>query len=70
MKPSTPIDRAAKPRQARVLAISVTRTGFEWALTNLCGSTPAPGETHETWKALLSTERPYPRFAGEPPVHR
>ncbi|WP_030144285.1 DUF4291 domain-containing protein [Glycomyces sp. NRRL B-16210] len=46
---------ASKPGQARVLAIAITREGFEWALANSCGSTPAPGETRETWKARLES---------------
>ncbi|WP_243901571.1 DUF4291 domain-containing protein [Glycomyces niveus] len=45
---------AAKPGQTRVLALSITRAGFEWALTHACGSTPAPGEIHDTWQTRLA----------------
>ncbi len=44
---------ATKPGQARVLAVSITRGGFAWALANSCGSTPAPDETHDDWKRRL-----------------
>ncbi|WP_232822899.1 DUF4291 domain-containing protein [Glycomyces dulcitolivorans] len=45
---------ATKPGQARVLAVSITREGFEWALANSCGSTPAQDETHDAWKQRLA----------------
>ncbi|MCC3763887.1 DUF4291 domain-containing protein [Glycomyces sp. TRM65418] len=45
---------AAKAGQTRVLAVSIARDGFEWALARSCGSTPAPGETHEAWKERLT----------------
>jgi hypothetical protein len=44
---------AAKPGQERVLAVSITREGFEWVLAHSCGSTPAPGEAHEAWKRRM-----------------
>jgi hypothetical protein len=45
---------ATKAGQTRVLAMSITREGFEWALAHSCGSTPAAGETHDAWKERLS----------------
>jgi hypothetical protein len=44
---------ATKPGQARVLAVSITRDGFAWALANSCGSTPARDETYDDWKRRL-----------------
>jgi hypothetical protein len=45
---------ATKPGQARVLAVSITREGFERALANSCGSTPAQNESHDAWKQRLA----------------
>ncbi|GAB3219181.1 DUF4291 domain-containing protein [Glycomyces halotolerans] len=45
---------ATKPGQTRVLAIDLTRSGFEWALTHSCPSHPADGEEHEAWRARLA----------------
>ncbi|SDD83944.1 DUF4291 domain-containing protein [Glycomyces harbinensis] len=45
---------AAKPGQTRVLAITISREGFAWALAHSCGSKPAAGETHEQWQERLS----------------
>jgi hypothetical protein len=45
---------AAKPGQERVLAIEITRAGFEWALAHSCLSHYEPG-THDSsraWTAL------------------
>ena len=43
---------ATKPDQERVLAITITRAGFEWALEHACLSEFAPDlyETHEAWQ--------------------
>ncbi|WP_411143239.1 DUF4291 domain-containing protein [Streptomyces sp. x-80] len=48
---------ATKPGQERVLAIRITRTGFEWALRHACLSHFEPGvhETESAWRALKST---------------
>ena len=45
---------AAKPGQERVLAIEITRAGFEWALARSCLSHYEPGthESLEAWAAL------------------
>ncbi|MDA1360745.1 DUF4291 domain-containing protein [Glycomyces luteolus] len=45
---------ASKPGQERVLALRITREGFEWALAHSCGSRPAECETEEAWKARLA----------------
>ena len=45
---------AAKPGQARVLAVSITREGFAWALHRACPSKPAPGEDPDAWKQRLA----------------
>lgn len=45
---------AGKPGQARVLAVQITRGGFEWALTRSCPSHPGPGEDHAAWAARLA----------------
>jgi hypothetical protein len=41
-----------KPDQERVLAVTITRAGFEWALAHACLSdyTPALYTTHEAWE--------------------
>ncbi len=44
---------ATKPGQTRVLAIDITREGFEWALERSCLSHPGDGEDHEAWKRRL-----------------
>lgn len=46
---------AAKPGQTRVLAVSITRDGFEWALANSCPSKPAEGETADAWRKRMET---------------
>lgn len=45
---------ATKPGQSRVLAIDVSREGFEWALTHSCASHPAPEQDQVEWKARLA----------------
>jgi hypothetical protein len=55
---------ATKPLQERVLAVEITRTGFEWALAHSCLShfdadlIRAGDDRAAT--ALLPVERPYP----------
>ncbi|MEV4459328.1 DUF4291 domain-containing protein [Microbispora sp. NPDC049633] len=44
---------AAKPGQTRVLAVEITRDGFEWALARSCPSHPGPGDDHASWAARL-----------------
>jgi hypothetical protein len=46
---------ASKPDQERVLAIEITRTGFEWALAHACLSHFEPGTyaDHDAWAATL-----------------
>ncbi|KAJ5801733.1 uncharacterized protein N7518_003801 [Penicillium psychrosexuale] len=45
---------ATKARQERVLAIEITREGFEWALRHSCLSHYMPGETsQEEWQKKL-----------------
>jgi hypothetical protein len=48
---------ATKPDQERVLAIEITRAGFEWALAHACLSHYEPGTypDHDTWAATKST---------------
>jgi hypothetical protein len=43
---------ATKPGQERVLAITITRVGFDWALTHACLSDYSPGlyGTYEAWE--------------------
>ena len=38
--------------QSRILAIDITREGFEWALTHSCPSHPDPGMSKEEWEQL------------------
>jgi hypothetical protein len=38
--------------QERILAIDISRAGFEWALANSCPSHPAPGMDERDWTAL------------------
>lgn len=45
---------AAKPGQTRVLAVAITRAGFEWALAHSCGSTPAAGEDYSAWQRRMA----------------
>jgi hypothetical protein len=47
---------ATKPGQERVLAIEITRDGFEWALAHACLSHFEPGTyaDHEAWSAALA----------------
>lgn len=40
--------------QKRILAIDITREGFEWALAHSCPSHPEPGTSHEEWEQLKS----------------
>lgn len=35
--------------QRRILAVDITREGFEWALAQSCPSHPAPGMSEEDW---------------------
>src|SRR5262249_33063978 len=44
---------AAKAGQGRVLAIDITREGFEWALTRSCPSHPGHGADRAEWAARL-----------------
>ncbi|QIS13518.1 DUF4291 domain-containing protein [Nocardia arthritidis] len=46
---------ANKPGQERVLAVTLTRTGFEWALRHACLSHFAPEvySDHDEWQARL-----------------
>ena len=48
---------ATKPGQERVLAIEITRDGFEWALAHACLSHFEPGTyaDHDAWAATLRT---------------
>lgn len=48
---------ATKPNQERILAIDITRSGFEWALANSSLSHHDPGVhgSHEDWKRQLAT---------------
>jgi hypothetical protein len=43
-----------KPGQTRVLAIAITRVGFEWALANSCPSHSASGEDDRAWRQRLA----------------
>jgi len=38
--------------QQRILAIDITREGFEWALAHSCPSHPTPGMSEQEWAAL------------------
>ena len=38
--------------QRRILAIDITREGFEWALAHSCASHPEPGMDAAAWEAL------------------
>jgi hypothetical protein len=38
--------------QRRILAIDISREGFEWALRNSCPSAPTPGMSHDEWVKL------------------
>lgn len=38
--------------QKRILAIDITREGFEWALAHSCPSHPDPGMSHDEWDQL------------------
>lgn len=40
--------------QKRILAIDITREGFEWALAHSCPSHPDPGMSHHEWEQLKS----------------
>ncbi|GHG35641.1 MULTISPECIES: DUF4291 domain-containing protein [Amycolatopsis] len=44
-----------KPGQERVLAIDITRDGFEWALANAALSKPRRGQDAAAWKQQLKT---------------
>lgn len=49
-------DWATKSGQEFVLAIQISRSGFEWALENSTIShfDPSSGQSHEQWRASLS----------------
>lgn len=38
--------------QSRILALDISREGFEWALAHSCPSHPEPGMSREDWEAL------------------
>jgi hypothetical protein len=40
--------------QKRILAIDITREGFEWALAHSCPSHPEPGMSADEWEQLMS----------------
>ncbi len=40
--------------QKRILAIDITREGFEWALAHSCPSHPEPGMSADEWEQLKS----------------
>ncbi|WP_283136795.1 DUF4291 domain-containing protein [Rhizohabitans arisaemae] len=44
---------AGKPGQTRVLAIEITRSGFEWALAGACLSHCEPGADRAAWSRRL-----------------
>ncbi|GAA3430209.1 DUF4291 domain-containing protein [Streptosporangium sandarakinum] len=44
---------ATKPGQTRVLAVDITREGFEWALGHSCLSHPDAGTDRTVWKKRL-----------------
>ncbi|OJF12269.1 DUF4291 domain-containing protein [Couchioplanes caeruleus] len=48
---------ATKPGQERVLAVRITRAGFDWALAHACSShhDRASGESREEWARRLRT---------------
>jgi uncharacterized protein DUF4291 len=48
---------ATKPDQERVLAITITRAGFEWALAHACLADYRAGvyQTHEAWQERKRT---------------
>jgi Domain of unknown function (DUF4291) len=48
---------ARKPGQERVLAIGISRAGFEWALAHSCLSHFAPGthDSREAWEAVKAS---------------
>nr|BFE97783.1 hypothetical protein GCM10020185_83190 [Pseudomonas brassicacearum subsp. brassicacearum] len=39
-------------QKKRILAIDITREGFEWALAHSCSSHSEPNMSHEEWKQL------------------
>jgi len=41
--------------QRRILAIDITREGFQWALEHSCPSHPAPSMSKEDWDKLKAT---------------
>jgi hypothetical protein len=41
--------------QSRILAIDITREGFEWALTNSCPSHADPSMSKEEWERLKNS---------------
>ena len=57
---------ATKPRQERVLAIAISRDGFEWALAHSCLSHDEPG-TYASRAAWAEQQRGCPvRVQGDP----
>ncbi|MEU1881055.1 DUF4291 domain-containing protein [Streptosporangium sp. NPDC020072] len=44
---------ATKPGQTRVLAVDISREGFEWALRHSCLSHPGDGVDPEVWRRRL-----------------
>ena len=57
---------ATKPRQERVLAIAISRDGFEWALAHSCLSHDEPG-TYASRVAWAEQQRGCPvRVQGDP----
>lgn len=41
--------------QARILAIDISREGFEWALAHSCPSHPGEGMTQEDWQRMKAS---------------
>jgi hypothetical protein len=61
---------AAKPGQERVLAIEITRGGFEWALAHACLSHYEPG-THDSPQAWMAMRDASPvRVQWDPDRYR
>lgn len=62
--------------QSRILAIDISREGFEWALEHSCGSHPDPSMSREDWAILKENSPvriqwdPERNLLSEPQAHR
>jgi hypothetical protein len=60
---------ASKPGQERILAVTITRSGFEWALAHACLSHYEPKlfPDRQAWNVPIRSPRPWPPSSARRP---